>query len=79
MSTDTLERIRSQIKMLSEPERAKLAHELIKSLDAPFDENVGAAWDSEIMRRISKIETGQASLLTRDEFRKKIKAKIGIQ
>jgi len=46
MSTATMERLRSEVLTLSEPERAELAHELIKSLDAPADEGVEAAWDT---------------------------------
>lgn len=77
MSTDTIERLRSEALALSEPERAKLAHDLIESLDAPADEGVEEAWDREIVRRIAQIDAGQAKLLNRDEFRKKIRERIG--
>jgi putative addiction module component (TIGR02574 family) len=79
MSTYTIEQLRSQVLTLSEPERAELAHELIKSLDAPADEGVEDAWDQEIIRRIAQIDAGQAKLLDREEFRKKIQARIGNQ
>jgi len=58
MSTYTMEQLRSQVLTLSEPERAELAHELIKSLDAPADEGVEDAWDQEIIRRIAQIDAG---------------------
>jgi Putative addiction module component len=45
MATEALERLRSQIMVLPEAERAELAHELIKSLDAPQDNGVEDAWD----------------------------------
>jgi putative addiction module component (TIGR02574 family) len=77
MSTYTMEQLRSQVLTLSEPERAELAHELIKSLDAPADEGVEEAWDREIVRRIAQIDAGQAKLLDREEFRKRIQARIG--
>lgn len=35
MTAEPLERLRSEILALSEAERAELAHDLIKSLDAP--------------------------------------------
>jgi len=72
-----MEQLRSQVLTLSEPERAELAHELIKSLDAPADEGVEEAWDREIVRRIAQIDAGQAKLLDREEFRKRIQARIG--
>lgn len=77
MATVTLERLRSELLSLSEPERAELAHELITSLDAPADEGVEEAWDREVVRRIAQIDSGQAKLLDREEFRKRIQARIG--
>jgi len=77
MATYTMEQLRSQVLTLSEPERAELAHELIKSLDAPADEGVEEAWSQELVRRISQIDSGQAKLLDREEFRKRIQARIG--
>lgn len=76
MSTDTMERLRSEALTLSGTERAELAHDLIESLDAPADEGVGEAWDNEIVRRIAQIDSGQAKLLNRDEFRKKLQDRI---
>ena len=79
MSSNTLEKLRSQVLNLPELERADLAHELIKSLDAPADEGIEAAWDQEIVRRIAQIDAGQAKLLDREEFRKKLQDRIGNQ
>lgn len=76
MSTDTMERLRSEALTLSEIERAELAHDLIESLDAPADEGVGEAWNNEIVRRIAQIDSRQAKLLNRDEFRKKLQDRI---
>ena len=58
-------------------ERSELAHSLIQSLDAPADESVEAAWDTEIARRIAEIDSGQATLLSREELRQKIQARLG--
>lgn len=77
MSTAAMERLRSEVLTLSEPERAELAHTLIKSLDAPADEGVEEAWEREIARRIAQIDSGQAKLLNREEFRKRMQARIG--
>jgi len=78
MATEALERLRSQIMALPEAERAKLAHELIKSLDAPQDNGIEDAWDREILRRISIVDDGQAKLLDREEFRRRMRARFGV-
>jgi putative addiction module component (TIGR02574 family) len=79
MTTEALKRLRSEIMTLSEAERAELAHELIKSLDAPQDNDVEEAWDREILRRISVVDAGQAKLLDREEFRRRMRSRLGIQ
>ena len=76
MSTDALERLRSEVLALSESERAELAHDLIKSLDAPADEGVEEAWDREIARRIGQINSEQATLISREQLRKRIQARL---
>ncbi len=77
MTTETLNHLRSQISTLSESERAALARELIMSLDGPHDDSVEQAWNDEIIRRVSKVKSGKAKLLSREEFRTKMRAKIG--
>ena len=77
MATETLDHLRSQISTLSESERAALARELIMSLDGPRDDSVEQAWSDEIVRRVSKVKSGKATLLSREEFRSKMRAKLG--
>lgn len=77
MAAKPMERLRAEILALSESERAELAHELIKSLDGPRDLGVNEAWDQEILQRIAEVDTGQAELLDRDEFRRRMKARLG--
>ncbi|MGH8191799.1 MAG: addiction module protein, partial [Rhodanobacteraceae bacterium] len=62
MTTQALDRLRTQISTLSPSERATLAHELISSLDGVRDDAVEQTWDEEIMRRIAQVETGHAEL-----------------
>ncbi|RFF27794.1 MULTISPECIES: addiction module protein [unclassified Wenzhouxiangella] len=76
MATEPLHRLRSEVLALSEADRAELAHELLQSLDAPRDNDVEDAWDREIMLRINEIEEGQAELIDRAEFRRRLQAKI---
>ena len=76
MSTERLRRLRSEMLALSEAERAELAHDLIQSLDEPRDDGVEDAWDREISRRIGEIDAGQAELVDRAEFRRRIRKKL---
>jgi putative addiction module component (TIGR02574 family) len=76
MATEPLQRLRSEMLALSEAERAELAHDLILSLDEPRDSGVEDAWDREISRRIGEIDAGQAELVDRVEFRRRILKKL---
>ncbi len=75
MASGALERIRTEVLDLTEAERAELAHGLIASLDEPGESGVEDAWDHEILRRISLIDSGQAKLLDREEFRLKMRTR----
>lgn len=75
MATEVLERIRTEVLELTDAERAELAHDLIVSLDEPGESGVEDAWDREILHRISLIDSGQAKLLDREEFRQKMRAR----
>lgn len=77
MTTETLNQLRTQISTLSKSERAALAHEIITGLDGVRDDAVEHAWDDEIMRRMAQVESGQAELLTRDEFRQHMRSRMG--
>lgn len=77
MATETLRKLCSEALMLPETERAELAHELVKSLDAPADTDVADAWDKEILRRLAEIDSGTAELIDRDEFRRRMQARLG--
>lgn len=79
MSTEIIDQLRSKMLTLLDSERAELARDLIRSLDATSENNVQDTWEIELQRRISKIDAGQAKLLNRDEFRKRMQARIGHQ
>ena len=72
-----LEEVRSAALSLSDLERAKLAHDLVQSLDAPEDPDVADAWDREIDRRVAQVDAGNAALIDRDEFRRRLAARLG--
>lgn len=77
MGTNALNKLRSEALMLPEAERAELAHALVKSLDAPSDADVADAWDKEILRRLAEIDAGTAKLIDRDEFRRRMRERLG--
>lgn len=76
MSTPALDHLRSQIMILPESERAELAHDLIKSLDAPNDGSFSNEWELEIKKRIAQIDAGTAKFVDRDTFRERMISRI---
>lgn len=77
MSAETLDRLRAEAMDLPEADRAELAHALVKSLDGPPDANVVDAWDREILRRLSEIDSGTAKMIDREEFRRRMQESLG--
>jgi putative addiction module component (TIGR02574 family) len=55
---------------LSPDDRAMVAHMLMESLDAPFDDpaEVKRAWKDEIGRRIADYQAGRVKTYSSDEF-----------
>jgi putative addiction module component (TIGR02574 family) len=76
MDSPTLEKVRSEALSLSEAERAELAHNLVASLDGPADPDVETAWDAEILRRLAEIDSGTANLIDREEFSRRMRARM---
>jgi putative addiction module component (TIGR02574 family) len=77
MGKEILRRLLTEMLTLSDAERAELALELVKSLDAPADTGVAGAWDKEILRRLAQIDAGTATLVDRDELRRRMKVRLG--
>lgn len=59
---------------LSEHERAELASTLIDSLDPITDDNVEAAWQEEISRRIEDLRSGKAKTVPWETVYKEVRA-----
>jgi len=76
MAGSTLEKVRSEALRLTEAERADLAHSLVGSLDGPADKDAESAWDAEIQKRLDEIDSGTAKLVDREEFRRRMKARM---
>ena len=76
MSSRTFDRVRSDALQLPEQERAELAHDLMKSLDAPAEADAADAWDKEILRRLAEIDAGAAKLVDRAELRRRMEERL---
>ncbi len=76
MASAILRRLRDEALLLPDGERAELAHELVKSLDAPADADAAHLWDQELLRRLAEVEAGTAMLVDPDEFRLRMRARL---
>ena len=63
---DLVAELSAQARALSPEQRARLAEELLASLD-PHESEVEAAWDEELRRRIDEVERGAVQLLPADQ------------
>jgi putative addiction module component (TIGR02574 family) len=73
MGSAALTRLQSEALSLSQDERAELARELIRSLDQPEDPDAAEKWDDGILRRLEALDSGAATMVDRDELRRRIK------
>jgi putative addiction module component (TIGR02574 family) len=76
MKIARLESITNDAMTLPNRERAKLARDLVASLDGPVEVSVAEAWDTEICRRINDIESGKTELLDVDEAIARARARM---
>jgi putative addiction module component (TIGR02574 family) len=56
-------------------ERARLALELIRSLDVEADDDAASMWDEEIARRSAEVGVGSAETMTLDEYRAHVRTR----
>lgn len=66
MST-LVEELSARAKALPVEDRARLAEELLDSLQATSDADADAAWELEIERRITEIEAGSVKLVPAED------------
>ncbi len=76
MNTAQLETITNEAMTLPEKERAKLAHDLVASLDGMTETSVTEAWDAEICRRINELESGKTESLEVSEAIERARARL---
>lgn len=53
-------------------ERAEIAQQLLESLDREIDINVESAWQSEVERRISELDSGKVACIPWEEVRERL-------
>ena len=56
---------------LPENERAELAGSLIASLDATVDQDVDAAWQQEVVRRLHEIQSGKVETVSWEDVQQR--------
>jgi putative addiction module component (TIGR02574 family) len=76
MSRGELDALKDAAMALSEKERAKLASDLMASLDGPAEKGVAEAWDIELCRRINEIEAGNAEVLDPEDVLARARERI---
>ena len=64
---DTVSELSERARELSPEDRARLAEELLASLEGEPEAEVDAAWDAEIRKRIAEVENGTARLSSSEE------------
>jgi putative addiction module component (TIGR02574 family) len=62
-----VEELSARAKTLPSRDRARLAEELLDSLQGESDTEAGAAWDLEIERRVTEIESGTVKLIPAED------------
>jgi len=70
----TLPHLREQVLSLPENERAELARDLIRSLDAEADPDAARKWADEIERRARAVLDGTAELVDGNEALARVRA-----
>jgi putative addiction module component (TIGR02574 family) len=65
--TDTVAELSQRARELAPEDRARLAEELLASLETSLAPDVDVAWDEEIRKRIAEVESGTAKLIPADE------------
>lgn len=66
------EKILADALALDEKDRARVAHELLQSLEGAEESGASGAWTDELRRRLSEIEDGTVELLSLDEVKRRM-------
>ena len=72
----SIDELRNAALTLPRQERAKLAHELLRSLDEPFDSDVDAAWVAELEQRTRELADGSVEAVDWEIARERIARRL---
>ena len=72
MGSVTNKELHDQALALPPDERARLAHEIIASLDGPAEDGAAEAWVREIERRVREVKDGSVELIDWKDTRTRI-------
>lgn len=71
--TDPVAELSQRAKELAPEDRARLAEELLASLEGELEPDVDAAWDAELVKRIADVDSGAVKLLPADEVFERVR------
>ncbi|HEU5400278.1 MAG TPA: addiction module protein [Terriglobales bacterium] len=74
--TNEVSKLLQKALSLSVEEQEALAESLISNLGEKVDEDVQAAWETEIAKRVAELDTGQARTISWSEVRRRNLAKL---
>jgi putative addiction module component (TIGR02574 family) len=72
----TIEQIAQEALALPSAARARLADQLVESLDPAADEAVHALWATEAMRRRDEVRSGRVQTIPGDEAMKQVRRAV---
>lgn len=64
---DLVAELSQRARQLAPEDRARLAQELLASLEGELAPEVDAAWDAELRKRVAEVEAGAVKLVPADE------------
>lgn len=73
---DLVAELSAQARTLPPEQRARLAEELLASLD-PRETEIDAAWDEELRRRIDEVERGMVQLIPAPQAVAQVRRALG--
>ena len=74
---DLVTELSQRARELAPEDRARLAQELLASLEGDLEPEVGAAWDAELRRRIAEVDAGAIKLIPADEVFARVRRTLG--
>jgi len=75
--TDPMDRLEGEALRLSAADRARLARLLLESLDEAEDqEQVAAAWETEVARRVAEYRSGDVATIPATEVFREAKSRV---